>query len=163
MACNLVGSTDVSDSAPFQLKSHLVIVLSFWCSKYFFLISWTVICNPVLVSLFFPLLHTFTIFIFASCSCIIFCLWRDSPPVGQGFLIYEVSISHTTAHHSWQDSSGRVISSSQRPLPDNTQHSLQTSMPRVRFEPTTSAGERSQTYTLDRAANGTGVIVSYCC
>ena len=33
---------------------------------------------------------------------------------------------HTTTHHSRQDSSGRVISSSQRPLPDNTQHPQQT-------------------------------------
>ena len=29
-------------------------------------------------------------------------------------------------------------------------------MPRVGFEPTISAGERPQTYALDRAANGTG-------
>ena len=36
-------------------------------------------------------------------------------PVGQGLLIHEVSRS--------QDSSRRVISSSQRPLPDNTQYS----------------------------------------
>ena len=43
-----------------------------------------------------------------------------------GRLIHEVSSSHTTTHHSPQDSSGRVISSSQRPLPDNTQHSQQT-------------------------------------
>ena len=34
-------------------------------------------------------------------------------------------------------------------------------MPAVGFEPTVSAGERPQTYTLDRAALGTGVIVSY--
>ena len=34
---------------------------------------------------------------------------------------YEVSRSHTTTHHSRQDSSERVISSSQRPLPHNTQ------------------------------------------
>jgi hypothetical protein len=33
---------------------------------------------------------------------------------------------HTTTHHSRYDFSGRVISSSQRPLPDNTQHSQQT-------------------------------------
>ena len=77
------------------------------------------------------------------------------PPVGQGLLIQEVSRSHTT-HHSPQDSSGRVISTSQRPLPDNTQHSQQTSMPLVGFEPTISAGERPQTYALDRAATGTG-------
>ena len=30
-------------------------------------------------------------------------------------------------------------------------------MPRVGFEPTISAGERRQTYALDRAATGTGV------
>jgi hypothetical protein len=47
------------------------------------------------------------------------------PPVGQGRLILEVSRSHATTHHSRQDSSGRVISPSQRPLPDNTQHSQQ--------------------------------------
>ena len=56
------------------------------------------------------------------------------------------------------DSSGRVISSSQRPLPDNTRHSQQTKhqCPPVGFEPTISAGERPQTYALDRAATGTG-------
>jgi hypothetical protein len=41
-------------------------------------------------------------------------------------LILEVSRSHTTTHHSRQDSSGRVISPSQRPVPNNTQHSTQT-------------------------------------
>ena len=39
---------------------------------------------------------------------------------------------------------------------DNTQHSQQTSMPPAGFEPTISAGERPQTYALDRAATGTG-------
>jgi hypothetical protein len=33
---------------------------------------------------------------------------------------------HTQALHTRQDSSGEVISPSQRPLPDNTQHSQQT-------------------------------------
>ena len=60
----------------------------------------------------------------ASYSLIFFLIWRNGPPVGQG-LIHEVSRSGTT-HHSRQDSSGRVISSSQRPLLDNTQHSQQT-------------------------------------
>ena len=60
--------------------------------------------------------------------CLSVCLLSDSPPlpVGQGLLIHEVSRSHTKTHHSRHDSSGRVISSSQRPLPDNTQHSQQT-------------------------------------
>ena len=34
-------------------------------------------------------------------------------------------------------------------------------MPPVGFEPTISAGERSQTYALDRAATGTSDIVYY--
>ena len=50
--------------------------------------------------------------------CLLFL--AQQPPVGQGLLIHEVSRSHTTTHGSRQDSSGRVISSSQRPLPDNT-------------------------------------------
>ena len=49
----------------------------------------------------------------------------QQPPVGQGLLIHEISRSHTTTHHNLWDSSGRVISPSQRPLPDNTQHSQQ--------------------------------------
>ena len=35
-------------------------------------------------------------------------------------------------------------------------HNRQISMPPVGFEPTISAGERQQTYALDRAATGTG-------
>ena len=54
------------------------------------------------------------------------------PNAGHGLLILdEVSRSNTTTHHSQQDFSGRVISSPQRPLPDNTQHSQrQTSVTR---------------------------------
>jgi len=37
-------------------------------------------------------------------------------------------------------------------------HNRQPSMPPVGFEPTISAGERPQTYALDRAATGTGRI-----
>ena len=50
------------------------------------------------------------------------------PNAGHGLLIIEVSRSHTTTHHIRYDSSGLVISSSQRPLPDNTQHSQQTNL-----------------------------------
>ena len=41
---------------------------------------------------------------------------------GHGLCIHEFSRSHTTTHYRPQDSSGRVISSSQRLLPDDTQH-----------------------------------------
>ena len=45
-----------------------------------------------------------------------------------GAPILDVSRSHTTTQHNRQDSSRRVISSSQRPLPDNTRHSQQTNI-----------------------------------
>jgi hypothetical protein len=50
------------------------------------------------------------------------------PNACHGLLILEVSRSYTTTHHSRKDSSGRVISSLQRPLPENTQHSQQTNI-----------------------------------
>ena len=50
------------------------------------------------------------------------------PNVGHGLLILEVSRSHTSTHHSRYDSSGRVISSLQRLLPDYTQHLQQTNI-----------------------------------
>ena len=64
----------------------------------------------------------------AYCKDIIFFIWHNSPPMGHGLLVHEVYRSHKTTHHSRQHSSGRVISSSQRPLPDNTQHSQQTNI-----------------------------------
>ena len=48
------------------------------------------------------------------------------PNADYGLLLYEVSRSHTMTHHSRQDSSGRVISSSQRL--DNTQQSQETNI-----------------------------------
>ena len=36
-------------------------------------------------------------------------------------------------------------------------------MPPVGFEPTVSAGERPQTYALDRATTGTGTAQTYKC
>ena len=50
------------------------------------------------------------------------------PNADHGLPILGVSRSHTATHHSRLDSSGRVISASQRPLPDNTQHSQQTNI-----------------------------------
>ena len=51
-----------------------------------------------------------------------FFLLALQPNAGYGLLIPEVFLDHTQpTQHSRQDSSGRVISSSQKPLPDNTQ------------------------------------------
>ena len=44
-------------------------------------------------------------------------------------------------------------------LKTHNTHNRQTSMPPVGFEPTISAGERPQTYALDRAATGTGRVI----
>ena len=45
-------------------------------------------------------------------------------------------------------------------LTTHNTHNRQISMAPVRFEPTISAGERPQTYALDRAATGTGITYS---
>ena len=55
-------------------------------------------------------------------------LYFHSPIAGFSLLVFKVSCSYTTTRHIRQDSSGRVINSSQRPLPDNTQHSQQTNI-----------------------------------
>jgi hypothetical protein len=65
-------------------------------------------------------------------------------------------LAHTQTHQSRYDSFGRVLIPTQRPLPDNTQRSQETTMPPEGFEPTTSADARPQTYALDRVAAGTG-------
>ena len=44
-------------------------------------------------------------------------------------------------------------------LTTHNTHNRQTSMPPAGFEPTISAGERPQTYALDRAATGTGIFL----
>jgi hypothetical protein len=71
------------------------------------------------------------------------------------FMLY-VFRSHKMTHHSRYNSSGRVISWSQRPLPDDTQPSQQTNV----LDPggirsVTLAGERPHTNAFDRAANWT--------
>jgi len=44
-------------------------------------------------------------------------------------------------------------------LTTHNTHNRQISMPLVGFEPMISAGEQPQTYALDRAATGTGIVV----
>ena len=87
----------------------------------------------------------------------IFLYLVQQSPLGQGLLIHDVSRSHTTTHYSRQDSSEKVMSSSQRPLPDNEHNTHNRHpCPRAGFEPAFSTGERLQTYALDRAATRTG-------
>ena len=79
--------------------------------------------------------------------CLFFFL-SNNLTVGQGLLIHEFSRSHITTHHVRYDSSGRVISYSQRLLQNNTQHSKQTNIPASggirthNFSRRASAGQR---------------------
>ena len=122
----------------YLMKVHFNIILLFmpiYCFNISYLSIWAfdlLKTNCILCRLFvcFPGVTTL-------CGCIFHSLVADF-----SFFILEVSWSHTTTRHSRQDSSGPVISPSQRPLPDNTQHSQQTSMPPVGFETRISAGER---------------------
>ena len=54
----------------------------------------------------------------------VFFPWLESPLVGKGPLTVEASRSQT--YHIWRDFFTLMIGPSQRPLPDNTQHSQQT-------------------------------------
>jgi hypothetical protein len=55
-----------------------------------------------------------------------------------------------------------MINPSQRPLPDNTQHSQQTNIHALGgIRPTISADERPKTYALDRTTTGTGYYYYY--
>ena len=74
------------------------------------------------------------------------------------FLAYTLSRTHTRTYRHPVDSPGRVISPTQRPLPDNTNntHKTQTSLPPAGIESAIPASERLQTHALDRAGTGTG-------
>ena len=49
--------------------------------------------------------------------------WRNSPQWSRASSLWRIHDHIQTHHHTRQDSSGRVISPMQRPLPDITQHS----------------------------------------
>jgi len=91
---------------------------------------------------------------------------RNSPPlpyVGHNLLIHGVSRSHTTTRYSRKNSSILVISSSQRPLPDNTQHSQQTNKRTPGGIRTHSLSRRAAAdFRLrPRGGSGTGVVGFY--
>ena len=65
--------------------------------------------------------------------------------------------SHTQTHHIRWDFSGRVISSSQTPLPDNTQHSQETEMHDLGGIRNPNPNKQTAaTHALDRAVTETG-------
>jgi len=86
-----------------------------------------------------------------------FFILARQPLIGHGLLIHEVSRSHSDAPQSvgllW--TSDQLVAETSTWQTHKT-HNRQTSMPPMSFEPTISAGERPQTYALDRAATGPG-------
>ena len=80
------------------------------------------------------------------CVCVCVCVLHGATATSEpGHLHYRgftFTLRHTTL--------GRLFCPTQRPLPDNTQHSMHPAA----FEPTIPASERPQTHALDRAAIG---------
>ena len=90
-----------------------------------------------------------------------FFLWRCDPTrvMASSFLRF---LDHTQRRTTVGRSPLDEWSARRRDLYLTTHntHNRQTSMSPVGFEPTISAGERPQTYALDRAATGTGLYSS---
>jgi len=94
--------------------------------------------------------------------CSFVCLFvsvATASPLDQGLLIHDVSRSHAMTHNcrgipldDWSARRRDLY------LTTHNTHSIQASMPPVGSEPTISTGEQSQTYALDRAATGTGLL-----
>ena len=84
------------------------------------------------------------------------------PKAGHGLLILKISRSHTRTHHRRYDFFGRVISASQRPLSDNTQHSQRTDIDAPGGIRTHNLSRRAAVdLRLDRAATGTNTRIYY--
>ena len=90
------------------------------------------------------------------CLLFFFFLWRCGPTrsMASSFLTF---LDHTQRRITVGRTPLDEWSARRRDLYLTT-HNTQTSMPPVGFEPTISAGERPQTYALDRAATGTGHV-----
>ena len=92
------------------------------------------------------------------------CFWRDSPQWARASSFTRF-LDDTTTHHRWLDSSGRVISSSQRPLSDITQHTKETVVHAPGGVRTRNLSKQAATqlHALDCAITGIGIqfLTSY--
>jgi len=82
---------------------------------------------------------------------------RSWPPHSQGFLDHTqrcITVVRTLLDE-------RSARARDLYLITHNTHNTQITMPPVGFEPTISAGERPQTYALDRALTGTGYCLGY--
>ena len=102
------------------------------------------------------------LFEFACNVCLpLICFWRDSPKWARPSS-FTRSLDHTQRRTTFGRTSLDESSTRRRDLYLTTHvtHNRQISNPPVGFEPTISAGERSQTYRLDRAATGIGSSIN---
>jgi hypothetical protein len=78
-----------------------------------------------------------------------FLFWHNSPQWATAY-----SFVRFLYHIQWHSTVDRLLWTSDQlvTLPKHKIHNRQTSMPPLGFEPTISAGERPQTYALDRPA-----------
>ena len=137
------------------MRSDLLTALNvfvFWgivrCSyALYILIMEAVVSSETLVDCLFTLRH---FFFFVALQ----------PNEGYDLLIHEVFLDYTQRRTTVCMTPLDEWSARRRDLYLTTYntHNRQTSMPPVGFEPTISAGERPQTYVLDRAATGTGTL-----
>ena len=106
---------------------------------------------------------TFCLFVFLPLQPIVVIF---SQP-GGGLLASSFSrfLDHTQrrATFGWTPPDEWSIRRRDRYLTTHNTYNRKTSMPPVGFEPTISAGERPQTYALDRAATGTGTYFLIVC
>ena len=97
--------------------------------------------------------------IFLMCFVCFVCFWSDSPHWAMAS-----SFTRFLDHTQRRTTVGRTPldewSARRRDLylTKHNTHNRQTSTPTVGFEPTISAGERPQTYALDRTATGAGSL-----
>jgi hypothetical protein len=89
-------------------------------------------------------------------------LWRCGPTLAMAFAFTRF-LDHTQRRTTVGRTPLDEWSARRRDLYLATRntHKGQTPMPKTRFEPTTSAGERPQTHALECAATGTGFITNY--
>ena len=94
-------------------------------------------------------------------GCLLFYfIWRDSPQWARAS-----SFTRVLEHTQRRTTVGRTpldewsVRRRDLYLTTHNTHNGQTSIPRVGFEPAVSAGERLQTYALDRAVTGSGDVV----
>ena len=106
--------------------------------------------------------HSVSVFVVCRANCDwlleeFFFLWRCDPTrvMASSFFMF---LDHTQRRTTVGRTPLDEWSARRRDLYVTTHntHNRETSMPPVGFEPTVSAGERPQTYALDRAATGTG-------